>query len=57
MKKFEEKFITLREADRISGYSAGYLAYLARQGKLKAIKIGKSWLTTREWLNQFLKKK
>ena len=57
MKKDEKNFITLREADKISGYSAGYLAFLARKGKLKAIKIGKTWVTKREWLNQFLKKK
>ena len=26
----------------------------ARQGKLKSIKLGRNWVTTREWLQEYL---
>ncbi|MCX6760284.1 MAG: hypothetical protein NTW46_02995, partial [Candidatus Nealsonbacteria bacterium] len=27
-----------------------------RQGKLKAVKLGRNWMTTKEWLDEYLKK-
>lgn len=48
------KYITLKEASRLCPYSAQYLGLRARQGKLKAIKIGRDWMTTKEWLEEYI---
>ena len=48
------KYITLREAGKLSGYSSDYLSFLIREGRLKGQKVGKSWMTTQENLNEFL---
>lgn len=57
MKKSKYKnFISLREATKYCNYSQGYLAFLARKRKLKVIKIGKIWVTKKEWLKEFLAK-
>ncbi|PJA87285.1 MAG: hypothetical protein CO141_00225 [Candidatus Moranbacteria bacterium CG_4_9_14_3_um_filter_42_9] len=48
-------YIPLCEASRQSGYTPEYLNYLARQGKLKAKKIGRNWHTTLAWLDDFIK--
>ena len=50
------KYISLREAAKISGYSQDYLSLRARQGKLKATKIGRNWVTTKEWIDEYLKR-
>jgi excisionase family DNA binding protein len=49
-----EAFITLKEAAAISGLSTGHLALLCKQGKLKAIKKGRDWLTTRKAVAKYL---
>jgi Fic family protein len=41
-------YIGLQEAAKLSGKSQEYLSYLARIGKLSAVKIGRTWKTTRE---------
>ena len=43
-----EKLIPLSEAAAMSGLSLKHLGLLARQGKLRAQKIGRNWVTTRE---------
>ncbi len=45
------KYISLQDAAKICSYSQEYLSLRARQGKLKAIKRGRNWFTTAEWLN------
>ena len=52
----EEKFISLKEASELCSYSEPYLRLRAREGKLKAVKIGRNWATTKEWLDEFLQK-
>jgi len=52
----EEKYIPLSEAAKYTPYSAEYLSLRARQGKLRAIKIGKIWVTKREWIEEYLRK-
>jgi Fic family protein len=47
-------YISLQEASRICEYNIEYLSYLARTGRLKAIKIRKNWLTTREALMDYI---
>jgi hypothetical protein len=45
-----EKWISLREASKISGYSPDYIGYLIRTGKIpgRMVYTGVSWQTTRE---------
>src|SRR3989344_7883312 len=53
-KKIE--FISLQDASREGPYSQEYLSLLARRGKIFAKKIGRNWYTTREALDDYLKK-
>ena len=54
--KEKSRYISLKEAEKITGYSANYLGLRARQGKLRAIKIGRDWFTTQEWLKEYVKR-
>src|SRR4030042_1022426 len=51
-----ENYISLLEATKICKYSQEYLSLRARQGKLNALKIGRNWVTKKEWLEQYLVK-
>jgi hypothetical protein len=51
----KREFISLQEATQYCSYSADYLKLRARQGKLKAIKIGRAWVTKREWVEKYAK--
>ncbi|MCX6764531.1 MAG: helix-turn-helix domain-containing protein [Candidatus Nealsonbacteria bacterium] len=55
MKK-DEQYISLQEAAKHCEYSQEYLSLRARQGKLKAIKIGRNWIVKKEWLEDYLKR-
>ena len=50
-----EELITLSEAAAISGLSQVHLSLLARKGKLRARKIGRDWVTTREAVDEYLR--
>ncbi|MFH1175115.1 MAG: hypothetical protein V1698_00090, partial [bacterium] len=50
----KEKFITLSQAAKMSGYARGYLNLLSRKGVLKSQKRGRNWHTTEEWLAQLI---
>jgi len=52
----ESSYLSLQEATKYCGYSQEYLALRARQGKLKAIKFGRNWVTRKEWLKEYLEK-
>lgn len=47
-------YISLAEAAQHSPYSQEYLSLRARQGKLRAIKRGRNWVTTLGWLDDYL---
>lgn len=47
-------YISLKEATRFCNYSQDYLKLRSRQGKLKAVKIGRNWVTTAEWVDEYL---
>jgi Fic family protein len=47
-------YISLKEASKICEYDMEYLSYLARTGRLKAIKLQRNWLTTREALMDYI---
>jgi hypothetical protein len=42
------RLISIAEASAATPYSAEYLSLLARKGRLRAVKISRDWLTTRE---------
>ncbi|MBI2626183.1 MAG: hypothetical protein HYW69_01145 [Candidatus Nealsonbacteria bacterium] len=47
-------YISLKEASKYCNYSQDYLKLRARQGKFKAIKIGRNWVTTTEWIKEYI---
>ena len=49
------KYISLQIASQHCDYSQEYLSLRARQGKLKSVKFGRNWVTTKEWLEEYLK--
>lgn len=54
MKKEEPKFISLAEAAKLTNYSQDYISLLCRQGKLRAEKLGRNWVTTKEWVYGYI---
>ncbi|HXK32065.1 MAG TPA: hypothetical protein VJ378_01155, partial [Candidatus Paceibacterota bacterium] len=52
------KYISLKEAAKISGYTSDYIGYLIRKGKLKGKKTYSQavWFTTKEAIEEYNKK-
>ncbi|MBI2624796.1 MAG: hypothetical protein HYW70_00450 [Candidatus Nealsonbacteria bacterium] len=50
-----KNYISLQNATKLCNYSQEYLSLRARQGKLKAIKLGRNWVTKKEWLEGYIK--
>jgi len=50
-----DKYISLQDSSRFCNHSQEYLSLRARQGKLRAIKLGRNWATKREWLEEYLR--
>ncbi|MBZ9578076.1 hypothetical protein KJA13_03555, partial [Patescibacteria group bacterium] len=50
----KDNYISLQEATKYCEHSQEYLSLRARQGKLKAVKIGRNWVTKKEWLEKYL---
>jgi excisionase family DNA binding protein len=50
----KSRLISLTEAAELYGFDQRYLATLARKGRLKATKIGNSWATTPEDVENFI---
>ena len=55
-KNFNNIYISLQEAANYCDYSQKYLSLRARQGKLKAVKIGRNWLTKKEWVKEYVER-
>jgi hypothetical protein len=53
MERVSGDFISLSEATMYCEHSQDYLNLLARKGKLRALKMGRNWVTTREWLQNY----
>jgi len=51
----QEDLISLAEAAVESGLGLKHLGLLARRGKLRARKIGRNWVTTREAVAEYLR--
>ncbi len=49
-----QNYISLQEATKLCNYSQEYLSLRARHGKLKALKFCRNWVTTKEWLGEYL---
>jgi len=49
-------FISLEKATKYCDYSQEYLSLRARQGKLKAVKIRRDWVTKRDWIEEYLQR-
>lgn len=47
-------YISLKDASSLCEYSPDYLNLLVRKGKLKSLKIGRNWVTKKEWLEKYL---
>jgi len=47
-------YISLKEATKYCNYSMEYLSFLARSGKLPAVKFQRNWMTTKESLNEYI---
>jgi excisionase family DNA binding protein len=47
--------ISVAQAAAYTPYSPEYLSLLARKGRIKAVKIGRDWLTTRAAVSLYLK--
>jgi len=52
--KIKEKFISLTELSKVTGFSPKYLNLLARTGKLEAYKEGRNWISSKEALKRYL---
>ncbi len=45
--------LSLAQAARVSGISAHTLAQQAEKGRLRARKVGRTWITTQRWLGEY----
>jgi|GEM_PF-3260379 len=54
-KKNKKEYISLAEAAKYSSYSQDYLSLRARQGKLKSVKLGRNWVTKKDWVKDYEK--
>lgn len=54
MKTEETQFISLAAAAKMTNYSQDYISLLCRQGKMKAEKLGRNWVTTKEWVYEYV---
>lgn len=52
----DPNYISLQTATKFCDYTQEYLSLRARQGKLKAVKFGRNWVTKEEWLKEYLGK-
>lgn len=55
----EEKYISLKEASEISGYSPDYIGQLIRKGKVKGKQVyfNTAWMVTEEEIREYLEQK
>ena len=52
----QTEFVSLQEAANYCKiYSQEYLSLRARQGKMRAIKLGRNWVTTKQWVDEYLR--
>jgi len=54
MSDYKTEFISLAEAAELTEYKQDYLGLLCRRRKLKGKKIGRNWVTTKEWVFEYV---
>ncbi|MCX6813277.1 MAG: hypothetical protein NTV77_02200 [Candidatus Azambacteria bacterium] len=50
-----EKYLPLKTAAQLYGYTRDHLGLVIRQNKLKGIKLGSYYVTTNEWMTDYIK--
>lgn len=50
-----EKYLPLKTAAELYGYTRDHLGLMIRQNKLKGIKLGNYYVTTNEWMADYIK--
>jgi len=56
MNENENKYLSLKTAAGLYGYTRDHLGLMIRQGKLQGIKLGSYYVTTSDWMIDYLKK-
>lgn len=51
-----DKWITVKEASKISGYNEEYITHLIREGKIRAKKFGFVWQVSRSSVLAYIEK-
>jgi hypothetical protein len=49
--------LSLAEGARVSGITAHTLAQQAERGRLRGRKVGRTWITTRQWLSEYMQER
>jgi len=49
------KYVSLKAAAELYGYTRDHLGLMIRQGKLNGIKLGSYYVTTNEWMVEYIK--
>lgn len=55
MNENESKYLSLKTAAGLYGYTRDHLGLMIRQGKLRGIKLGSYYVTTSDWVTDYLK--
>lgn len=53
--KADSKYISLKSAAGLYGYTRDHLGLMIRQGKLQGVKLGSYYVTTNEWMAEYIK--
>ena len=56
MNHLKANYISLHEAANMTNYSQDYISLLCRQKKLNGTKIGRNWVTTKQWIEDYINK-
>lgn len=51
----ENKYLSLKAAAQLYGYTRDHLGLMIRQNKLRGIKLGSYYVTTNEWMTEYIK--
>lgn len=51
-----KKYLSLKAAGQLYGYTRDHLGLMIRLKKLNGVKIGSYYVTTNEWMNEYIKK-
>ncbi|MBI4919733.1 hypothetical protein HY838_00295 [Candidatus Azambacteria bacterium] len=53
--KIDSKYISLKSAAGLYGYTRDHLGLMIRRGKLQGVKLGSYYVTTNEWMADYIK--